>query len=84
MPVFALLSIVPALVLLVACFNVANVLMARNVGRRKEFAMRCAIGATRARLVGQLLVEALVLAVLAAVCGFVVSSGLTAPHRPLR
>ena len=77
-PVFALLSIVPALVLLVACFNVANVLMARNVGRRKEFAMRRAIGATRARLVGQLLVESLVLAVLAAACGFVVSSGLTA------
>jgi predicted permease len=77
-PVFALLSIVPALVLLVACFNVANVLMARNVGRRKEFAMRRAIGATRARLVGQLLVEAVVIALLAAACGIVVSYGLTA------
>ncbi len=77
-PVFALLSMVPALVLLVACFNVANVLMARNVGRRKEFAMRRAIGATRARLVGQLLVEAVVLALLASACGFVVSYALTA------
>lgn len=77
-PVFALLSIVPALVLLVACFNVANVLMARNVGRRKEFAMRRAIGATRARLVGQLLVEAVVIALLAAALGVLVSYGLTA------
>jgi len=77
-PVFAMLSIVPALVLLVACFNVANVLMARNVGRRKEFAMRRAIGATRARLVGQLLVEAVVIALLAAACGVAVSYGLTA------
>jgi predicted permease len=77
-PVFALISVVPALVLLVACFNVANVLMARNVGRRKEFAMRRAIGATRARLVSQLLVEAIVLALLASACGFVVSYALTA------
>ena len=77
-PVFALLSIVPALVLFVACFNIANVLLARNVGRRKEFAMRRAIGATRARLVGQLLVEAMLLALLAAMAGFVVSFGLMA------
>jgi predicted permease len=77
-PVFAALSIVPALVLLVACFNVANVMLARNVGRRKEFAMRRAIGATRARLVGQLLVEAVVIALLAAACGVAVSYGLTA------
>jgi predicted permease len=76
LPVFAMISVVPALVLLVACFNVANVLMARNVGRRKEFAMRRAIGATRARLVGQLLVEAIVLALLASACGLVVSYAL--------
>lgn len=77
-PVFAMLSIVPALVLLVACFNVANVLMARNVARRREFALRRAIGATRARLVGQLLVEAVVIALLAAASGVLVSYGLTA------
>ena len=77
-PVFAAPSIVPALVLLVACFNAANVLLARNVGRRKELAMRRAIGATRARLVGQLLVEAVVIALLASACGVIVSYGLTA------
>ena len=75
---FGLISIVPALVLLVACFNVANVLMARNVERRMEFAMRQAIGATRARLVRQLLVESLMIALLAAASGFLVSFGLTA------
>ena len=69
-PVFGLVSIVPALVLLVACANAANVLVAHHTARRREFAMRRAIGASRGRLVRQLAAESLVLALLAGLAGF--------------
>ena len=72
-PVFGLMSVVPMLVLLVACANVANGLMARHVARAKEFALRVSIGATRARLVRQLMAEAFVMALCSAAAGFVMS-----------
>jgi predicted permease len=68
--VFGLVSIVPALVLLVACANTANVLMAHYSARRREFAMRRAIGASRGRLVRQLVAESVVVALLAGPAGF--------------
>jgi predicted permease len=71
-PVFAAF----ALVLLAACINVSNVMLARALARQREIAVRLSLGASRARIVRQLLTEGMVVAVLAGACAIALTAWL--------
>jgi len=83
-PLYVLMSMV-GLVLLIACANVANLMVAWGFGRQKEVAVRLALGARRSHLVRQLLVESVTLSVLGAAAGLLAAAwtaSLITSHLP--
>jgi predicted permease len=87
MPTLGFALVVVVSVLLIACANVGNLLLVRSFGRHQEMTIRLAIGASRSRLVKQLLTEGVILSAIAAICGLLLAwwlrdtlAVLTPPH----
>ena len=73
--VLSLLFTVVGLLLVLACANIMNLLIARLIGRRQELAVRTALGATRARVVGQIVAESLLIGLAGGALGLAIAAG---------
>ncbi len=70
-------AVLMGLIMTIACMNLANMLLARGANRRKELAIRLAIGASRFRLIRQMMSEGIVLSILGGIAGFALACGLS-------
>src|SRR5215468_5458725 len=70
-------AVLMGLIMTIACMNLANMLLARGANRRKELAIRLAIGASRFRLVRQMITEGVLLSLLGGIAGFAMAYGLS-------
>jgi predicted permease len=73
----AFYAVLIGLILTIACMNLANMLLARGAARRKELAIRLAVGASRFRLIRQMMTEGILVAMLAGMAGFVLAYWLS-------